>query len=144
MINKMVWTGLTQRKIIVANPQIRRPILGIDDLCRAMELIAAGDDRPGIYNLCSFNTTVGEVARTVAEIIGCELEEGPPSSTYDFSMENGKIELEYAFRPQESVSTIVQGLFGSMARSEWKTFDETLRRNGPVPRLWRRQSGNIS
>ena len=110
MINKMVWTGLTQRKIIVANPQIPRPILGIDDLCRAMELIAAGDDRPGIYNLCSFNTTVGEVARTVAEIIGCELEEGPPSSTYDFSMENGKIELEYAFRPQESVSTIVQGL----------------------------------
>ncbi len=110
MINKMVWSAVTQRRITVSNPEVRRPILGIEDLCRAVELIVRGDDRPGIYNLCSFNSTVAGIGQAVAEIIGCELEQGPPSPTYDFSMENGKIELEYGFRAQESVATIVDSL----------------------------------
>ena len=110
MINKMVWSGLTQGRLTVSNPEVRRPILGIDDLCRAVALIVEGEDRPGIYNLCSFNTTVVDVGRAVAEILGCELQLGAPSPTYDFSMENGKIALEYGFRAEETVATIVAGL----------------------------------
>jgi nucleoside-diphosphate-sugar epimerase len=110
MINRMVWSGLTQRRVNVSNPQVRRPILGIEDLCRAVELIVRGADRPGIYNLCSFNTTVAEVGRVVADILGCDVQQGAASPTYDFSMENGKIALEYGFRAEESVPTIVEGL----------------------------------
>jgi nucleoside-diphosphate-sugar epimerase len=110
MINRMVWSAVTRGKIQVANPQIRRPILGIGDLCRAVELILRGPDDPGIYNLASFNTTVGEVAAEVCAILGCGIERLPESPTYDFSMENNKIALSYGFQPAESVGTIVDDL----------------------------------
>jgi len=78
MINKMVWSGLTRGKIEISNPQISRPILGIHDLCRAVELIVTGGDTPGIYNLSSFNTKVGSLGVEVAKILGCAIELLPP------------------------------------------------------------------
>jgi nucleoside-diphosphate-sugar epimerase len=49
IINRMVWSGLTKGKVQMSNPQIRRPILGISDLCRSVDAIVRGPDVPGIY-----------------------------------------------------------------------------------------------
>jgi nucleoside-diphosphate-sugar epimerase len=110
MINRMVWAGLTRGKVQMANPAIRRPILGIGDLCRTVKKIVTGPDQPGIYNLASFNTTVGEVAETVAGIIGCGIEHLPPSPTYDFSMEVAKVQKVYGITPRETIQSIARDL----------------------------------
>lgn len=110
MINRMVWSGLTRGKVQMANPQIRRPILGIKDLCRTVEAMIGGGDNPGIYNVASFNTTVQQVAEAVAAAIGCDIEHMPPSSSYDFSMEINKVSKVYGIQPQETLDSIIQDL----------------------------------
>lgn len=110
MMNRMVWSALTRGKVQMANPEVRRPILGIGDLCRYVHTIATGGDHPGIYNLASFNTTVQDVANAVAKAVGCEIEHLPPSPTYDFSMEIAKLREVYGLVPQQTIDSIIQDL----------------------------------
>lgn len=123
MINRMVWSGITRGKIQMSNPHVSRPILGIRDLARAVELILTGPDSPGIYNLSSFNGTVTEIAEEVAAILNCDIERMPDSPTYNFSMENHKITTHYGFQPAESVASIVQGLLKLHESTNLRSFE---------------------
>jgi nucleoside-diphosphate-sugar epimerase len=110
IINRMVWSGLTKGKVQMSNPQIRRPILGISDLCRSVDAIVRGPDVPGIYNLASFNTTVAEVAHAVSAALDCEIEHLPDSPSYDFSMHTNKLSDVYKIKPQDTLESIIQEL----------------------------------
>jgi nucleoside-diphosphate-sugar epimerase len=123
MINRMVWAGLTRGKIQMSNPGIRRPILGINDLCRTVEVMVSGPDQPGIYNVASFNTTVEEVASEVSAALGCEIERLPDSSTYDFSMEVKKLTQIYGIRPRETVRSIVADLVRFHQERDLRNFE---------------------
>lgn len=123
MINRMVWSGLTHGQVQMANPAVRRPILGIKDLCRTVEAIVLGGDHPGIYNVASFNTTVQEVAQFVAATIGCPIEHLPNSPTYDFSMETNKLQKVYGLAPQETLASIVQDLISLHKIRDLRNFE---------------------
>ncbi len=62
MINSMYHSVQNSRGIQVMNRQISRAMLGIEDLCKAV-LRCIERPVPGIYNLASFNSTVGEIAQ---------------------------------------------------------------------------------
>jgi len=66
MINSMVESALQKKFIEINNVSINRPILGISDLVRSIEHMLL-KPIPGIYNLCSFNTTVQSIANDVAK-----------------------------------------------------------------------------
>ena len=123
MINRMVWSGLTRGKVQMANPQVRRPILGIGDLCRTVEAIVAAPDNPGIYNVASFNTTVREAAETVAEVIGCPIEDLPPSPTYDFSMEVNKVREVFGVNPQQTLHSLIRDLIDYHRLHDLRNFE---------------------
>ncbi len=110
MINRMVMTAAAHGSIELFNPDIHRPILGLADLCRAVEAIIRGPSRPGIYNLSSFTTTVGEVAEAVARCIGVEIRRGADGPAYDFSMTSEKFSAAYDFVFAETVESIVVSL----------------------------------
>lgn len=85
LLNKM-WADATACGVVTSvNPHIHRPILGMQDLCAAVEHIVEKPAFPsGIFNLASFNATVGELARTVATRYGARVEERTmPGNCYD-------------------------------------------------------------
>ncbi len=110
MINRMVMTAAAEGRIELFNPGIHRPILGLADLCRAVQAILLGPPRPGIYNLASFTTTVGAVADAVAACLGVDIRRGQDGAAYDFSMTATKFAAAYDFTFVETVDSVVDSL----------------------------------
>jgi nucleoside-diphosphate-sugar epimerase len=112
MLNRMLDTAVSDNQVIIQNPKIRRPILGIHDLTRAIQAIVNGDGAPGIYNLASFNSTVASLGATVADELNVPLVLGEPSPTYDFEIHTTKFQEAYNFQFQETAVSIVRDLIG--------------------------------
>jgi nucleoside-diphosphate-sugar epimerase len=108
MINGMYNSVLKENKIYVSNKHIYRPILGIMDLCRAIESIIKGPDHRGIYNLASFNASVEEIANAIKQSIGdIEIVDNGITEAYNFSINTEKFKKTYNFEFKESVHSIV-------------------------------------
>jgi nucleoside-diphosphate-sugar epimerase len=97
MINSMYHSVQNDRGIQVSNSHISRAMLGIEDLCRAVERCIE-QPVPGIYNLSSFNATVGEIAEAVSRKLGAEIvDKGNTANAYDFALDTGLFEQTYDF-----------------------------------------------
>ena len=105
MINGMVEAGMRQGKVSAVNPKTRRPILGIDDFCSSVEAAIGGAAKPGLHNLCSFNTTVGAAAEDVCEHLSCPMEVSHGPVGYDFEMKA----VEWSSQKQ-TMTNIILGL----------------------------------
>lgn len=110
MLNKMCKDAEETGLVTITSPEVHRPILGINDLCRAVQAILNGTGRPGIYNLASFNSSVLTLGRAVSRDFGCPLQFGPNSPTYDFAISSRKFQKEYSFTFQETAGSIIQEL----------------------------------
>jgi len=112
MLNKMYQCALENNEIFVFNKHIYRPILGIQDLCRAVETIIKGGDHRGIYNLASFNASVEEIANSINQVLGgnVKITDKGVAPTYNFSISTRKFQETYGFEFQASVDSIVQSL----------------------------------
>ena len=123
MINAMTFNAVENKKIFCFNPEINRPILGIRDLCRAIEKIIDSGSRTncGIYNLASFNSSVKTIAKKVSALTNSDLEivETPPdhitnvklqSKAYDFLINSDKFREVFDFEFEETIDSIVQSL----------------------------------
>jgi nucleoside-diphosphate-sugar epimerase len=114
MINAMYHTAKTDRIINLYHPEIHRPILGMTDLCRAVEsIILAPEDKSGIYNLASFNTTAHNIAQSVSKHTKTKIHRKTPPSEiqpYSFSISSEKFCTTFAFSFQDTVQTIIQDL----------------------------------
>jgi nucleoside-diphosphate-sugar epimerase len=110
MINSMYHSVQNDRGIQVSNKQISRAMLGIEDLCRAVERCIE-QPVPGIYNLSSFNATVGEIAEAVSRKLGAEIvDNGSTANAYDFALDTGLFEQTFDFKFKETPDTILNGL----------------------------------
>jgi hypothetical protein len=119
IVIKMVRDARTTGLIRVVNPSVRRPILDIADFCAAVEGIPEADPAPGIYNLTSFNSTVGCIARGVAERMGAEIIETEGPRGYDFSISSSKFTQTYGMALPGTLDGIVDSLiFAATAESE--------------------------
>ena len=114
MINSMVESAVNNKKIIISNPKIGRPILGIYDLARAIIAILQNGDRQlsGIYNLCSFNSTVENIAAEVTKVYKVPVVETPNTAktVYDFTIDSHKFESAFGFKFGETVESIATSL----------------------------------
>lgn len=111
MINSMVKSAMVTGQIHVKNLHIRRAILGINDLCKALEMLIHTTVKPGQYNLASFNSTVDTIAKTVKKYIDAELIIGKDDKiTYDFELSTDKFIKETGFRFNDNIDTLIEGL----------------------------------
>ena len=125
MINSMVYNALTDGEIKLFIKDIMRPILGIDDLCRAIQVIVnTEEDRRGIYNLASFNKTAEEIAYGVSSVINVpvkEYESDPftiknsklETKSYNFSIDSDKFCKEFNFEFFDTIESITHGIISN-------------------------------
>ena len=115
MINSMYYSVLTNGHFNVARKQTRRAILGISDLSRAIEtIINTEEDKRGIYNIASFNTTVEEIAIRLSKILNTTYTEQTDEQTnkknYDFVVDSTKFCRAFNFQFKENVESICKEL----------------------------------
>lgn len=111
MINKMFTSAIEKGYITIYNPAMQRPILGLNDLYRAVRAIIKGKSYPGIYNLASFNATIGEVSKQVSsEVKNVKVIVQQAKSLYNFSVDTTKFESVYAFKFTDTTKTILNSL----------------------------------
>ena len=116
MINSMVEVGKQNGYINVYNDYIDRAILGLNDLCRAIEsiLIKGTPDLSGVYNISSFNASVGDIANDVSKLIGARIiNHGLSGNPYDFRISNKKFENTFDFKFIDSTESIVESLLAN-------------------------------
>ena len=122
MINSMYHSVQNGTGIQVMNPHISRAMLGIEDLCRAIEHCIDAPV-PGIYNLASFNGTVGEIAQAVSDKLGVDIiDKGTTANAYDFALDTTLFEQTYDFTFRETPATIVDSLIQNYTQStpQWR------------------------
>ncbi len=121
MMNAMYDSALINGYIKLFNPDIHRPILSLRELTAAVYRIIETNDtsKHGIYNLASFNTTSGNIAQAVSDIlkIRVELLEASTVSTskldsrmYDFSIDTTKFCNTFNFEFKDAPEDIVGDL----------------------------------
>jgi UDP-glucose 4-epimerase len=111
MLNKMYLDARHTGVIRVANPECSRPLLAMADLCRAVHRIVHWPERiPGIYNVASFNGTIGDIATEAARLLDALLEPAPPSPTYDMRISTEKFRRCFDFSFQGTVASILREL----------------------------------
>lgn len=115
MMNAMVNSIKNGGSINLVNPETKRPILYINDLNRSIyAIINAPDDHPGIYNLCSFNSNVGDIASGIARILSANIETKPSSNmSYSFMIDNTKFCNVYNFKFEGTIDKITYNLFSN-------------------------------
>ena len=118
MINSMVFNALFNKEIIVTNKNVRRPILYIKDLARAIDHVISGKFYPGVYNLASFNSTVNEISREVSRQTGALIKDkGNNPGVYNFEISSAKFKDAHGFKfegtPEMIVSDVVRGFVES-------------------------------
>lgn len=108
MINSMVYSAIQNSEILITNKHIRRPILFLNDLCRAVQAILTGKFIPGLYNLASFNSTVREISNHVSQQTGAKIiDNGDKEGVYDFAISTKKFIQTYDFKFEGTVEEVV-------------------------------------
>jgi len=87
IINSMTKSALEKNSVMCVDPSVRRTVLFLDDLAEAIRLIIA-NPVPGIYNVGSLNSTVGEIAMTISTALNADLDIVKRNSNfYDFHLD---------------------------------------------------------
>ena len=112
MLNSMVKSAIETRRVHMKNPHIRRSILGINDLVRVLDRVIRNDVSCGQYNLASFSSTVGDMAKFVCEKTSAMLIAHPNDPvSYDFEISTDKILAELKdFVFHDTIDSIVDEL----------------------------------
>ena len=110
MINAMTKKSILENHININNKDITRPILGINDLTRAVDIIIQ-NPISGIYNLASFSDTVGNIGNKVSSILSVDINVNPDvKGAYDFVMDINKFKNTYNFEFKETIESIIDEL----------------------------------
>lgn len=95
LINAMVRSTRQGGVVHVTSPDNYRAVLGLRDLCRAIEGLIESDARPGFYNVSSFNAKIGDIASSVAhEMFANVLSKSSVTTTYSFCLNTDKFTSE--------------------------------------------------
>ena len=122
MINSMVYNAINDGEIKLYIKDIIRPILGINDLSKAIKCIIESDkDNRGIYNLASFNETAENIAYGVSRVVNIPVNEYETDPTnisniklqtknYNFSIDSSKFIKTFNFEFKETTESITESL----------------------------------
>ena len=117
VINTMFKCAMQDQKIVVNNPSIWRPILGLDDAVSAyIRSIESSDKISGIFNVASGNYTIGEIADVVIKFFSdngyddIELELKNITDFRNYKVSTEKAEKVLGFNPSQTIRKILNTL----------------------------------
>jgi nucleoside-diphosphate-sugar epimerase len=111
LLNSLVLSGVRDGYLRVANRQAHRPLLGITDLCRAVEAILTREVPPGVYNLATTNVQVGEAAGAVGRCLKVRSQEVELPNNYDVQVCCDRFRKAAGFEFQDDVAALVDDLW---------------------------------
>jgi nucleoside-diphosphate-sugar epimerase len=110
MLNSMVKTALEKKLVNIKNKKMRRAVLGIDDATDAILGFIESSSPSGYYNICSFNSSVEEMAEYVAKALNVNIVDGGEDPKYyNFVLDTSKIR-SIGYYPKQSIKTLVDEL----------------------------------
>jgi dTDP-D-glucose 4,6-dehydratase len=108
-----------------------RPILGINDLISALQVIIDTDNSiSGIYNLASFNSTSEEIANTISSVMNIPVIEYDvndiekitnvklQTKAYNFAINSSKFENNFNFKFTEDIESITKSIINKYSDCE--------------------------
>lgn len=125
VVNTMFKDAITQKKIVVNNPNLWRPIIDIRDVIQGYELSINTEDT-GIFNLSGKNYTIGEIGEIVhkkmSEVINTDLIINNIQDVRNYKVSTEKIESVLGYKSNFDVNDIVNELLDNI---NFNTFDFT-------------------
>jgi nucleoside-diphosphate-sugar epimerase len=120
VVNAMTKTALTEKKIVVNNPSLWRPLIDVRDIVSAyVRSIESDLNVSGIYNVSYDNYTIGRLADEIkAELevhghnVEIETKNIKDVRNYKVCNEKSKIELDFVakYSPRDSVKEILKNI----------------------------------
>ena len=120
VVNAMTKTALTEKKIVVNNPSLWRPLIDVRDIVSAyVRSIESDLSVSGIYNVSYDNYTIGRLADEIkAELevhghsVEIETKNIKDVRNYKVCNEKSKIELDFVakYSPRDSVKEILKNI----------------------------------
>lgn len=111
MINSMVYTALFEKHITITNKHIKRPILSVRDLSRAVETMIKNKSTSNIFNLASFNSTVESIANIVSDYTKVDItDNGDVPGAYNFAIDNTKFKVLGNFTYEDNLHSVVENV----------------------------------
>jgi len=138
MINAMTYSAIVDNEIKLYIKDIIRPILGINDLSRAIKyIIESKEDNRGLYNLSSFSDTAEGIANSVSKVTGVNVKHydvNPANITnsklqtkcYDFDIDSSKFCNVYNFAFQDNAESITLELVEKFAQIDFSNRNQTI------------------
>lgn len=121
MVNAMTISATTDKKVNVMNGHAHRPILSVNDLCRAVEtIIRDPDDKRGIYNLASVNHNILDIGNRVGNHLNVPVIDKGNNFTYDFSISSEKFIYTFDFSFKDTVESIVDTIVEGPYNLKWQ------------------------
>jgi UDP-glucose 4-epimerase len=110
LLNSLVRSAVEEGLVRVANRGTHRPLLGVEDFCRAVEAILIRPVPSGRYNLASFNARIGDVADFVAARFGVPCVEVNSPTRYDIRADTAKFQATAGVRFSDTLAGLVDAL----------------------------------
>lgn len=120
VVNTMIKTAITQKKVVVHNPSLWRPLLDVQDAAEAyLRAIDAEDDVTGKFNIAYDNYTIGRLADEVVEVLNefnikvqMDIQHRKDVRSYRVSTQKASTVLDYRPRisMKESARRIVRNI----------------------------------
>jgi len=112
LMNSISIDAITKNQITISNPDLYRALLGINDLCRAIEVVLSNNvSGHKIYNLSSVNKKIIEFGETIQSINNCELIVNDSMKTgYSFQSTSKRFEDDFNFTFNDTIESIFNGI----------------------------------
>lgn len=115
MLNSMYLSAKNTGVVRFNNSDTNRAILGMKDLTRGIGAILQhiedkGPKNTGVYNLASFNATIGYMAKMTAGIMEANIQKVPDSPTYSFMLNTEKFQQVFDWEPRQDIKSILDDL----------------------------------
>jgi nucleoside-diphosphate-sugar epimerase len=108
----MYFNSLENKKIIAVNPNLRKSILFIDDLCRALiKIIKTKQKKYGVYNLSSFNIKIFQIAKNISKISKSKIILKKGLTQYSFCTCNKKFSKNFNFKFINDINPIIESFY---------------------------------
>ena len=124
VVNTMLMTALTKKKIIINSPKLWRPLIDIKDVIQAYELAIEADlDITGVYNISGGNYTIGDLGKLIFNNLkergyDIELETLNIKDFRNYKVDISKVKDELGFNPKYNPNDSIQEILDNIEKSE--------------------------
>ena len=113
IINKMHFDSIENGKITVVNPNTKKSLLFIDDLCNAIIKIVKIKKKHmfGVYNLSSLNSKIGLIAKIIANFHKSKIIIKKGQTNYSFYTSNEKFSKNFNLKFTRNIKNMIKSFY---------------------------------